>query len=242
MLFVPSLGEEMNKSRRMVALQARALAASGWIVLILDLFGCGDSEGDLGEADWATWRGDVLAAVEHLRRESGQPPSIWAMRAGCLLASDAARDLDTPAQLVFWQPQVSGRQVLQQLLRLRVASRLLLEGSRPRETAENLREALRSGATLEIAGYALPPSIALPLDEARLAPPAGARVAWLEVVPAAGLQASAAARAQADDWRHAGIEVSLRTVAGDAFWQTQEITECATLIEATRDAVAGWMR
>ena len=47
-LYVHPLAEEMNKSRRMAALQARALAASGWVVLQVDLFGCGDSDGDFG--------------------------------------------------------------------------------------------------------------------------------------------------------------------------------------------------
>ena len=44
---VPALFEEMNKSRRMVALQARTLAAAGFAVLRIDLHGCGDSSGEL---------------------------------------------------------------------------------------------------------------------------------------------------------------------------------------------------
>ena len=58
-LYVHPLAEEMNKSRRMAALQARALAASGWFVLQVDLFGCGDSDGDFGDADWQRWLADV---------------------------------------------------------------------------------------------------------------------------------------------------------------------------------------
>jgi alpha/beta superfamily hydrolase len=40
----------MNKARRMAALQARALAALGYGVLLLDLHGCGDSSGDFGDS------------------------------------------------------------------------------------------------------------------------------------------------------------------------------------------------
>ena len=49
-LFIPPFAEEMNRARRMVALQARDLAAAGWDVLQLDLFGTGDSQGDFGDA------------------------------------------------------------------------------------------------------------------------------------------------------------------------------------------------
>jgi exosortase A-associated hydrolase 2 len=241
-LFVPAFGEEMNKSRRMVALQARALAARGWAVLILDLFGCGDSEGDLAGADWATWRRDVRAALERLRRDFGHPPAMWSMRAGCLLACDVARELDAPSRLLLWQPHLSGRQALHQLLRLRIASQALLPNAPHRETTEGLRDALRSGATLDIAGYRYPPSIALPLEDARLEPPSRACIAWLEVTPEAGMQASAAARARAEAWQRSGVDVSLRSVAGDAFWQTLEITECAALLDATCDAAAEWLR
>ena len=45
-LHLHAFAEEMNKSRRMVALQARALAEAGFAVLQIDLHGCGDSGGD----------------------------------------------------------------------------------------------------------------------------------------------------------------------------------------------------
>ena len=43
MLYLPPFAEEMNRSRRMAALQARALAAAGYGVLLLDPYGTGDS-------------------------------------------------------------------------------------------------------------------------------------------------------------------------------------------------------
>ena len=44
---VKAWAEEMNKARRMAALQARLLAENGYAVLQIDLHGCGDSSGDL---------------------------------------------------------------------------------------------------------------------------------------------------------------------------------------------------
>ena len=56
----------MNKARRMAALQSRALAAAGFAVLQIDLFGCGDSSGDFADASWAAWQQDVALAVQWL--------------------------------------------------------------------------------------------------------------------------------------------------------------------------------
>src|SRR3546814_1526626 len=62
---------EMNRSRRMAALQARALAALGIDVLLLDLFGTGDSAGDFRDARWEIWREDAMAAVAWLGARCG---------------------------------------------------------------------------------------------------------------------------------------------------------------------------
>jgi hypothetical protein len=43
-------------------------------------------------------------------------------------------------------------------------------------------------------------------------------------------------------WQAAGCEVAVTTVAGLPFWQTQEIAECAALIDATTAAVLRWRR
>jgi alpha/beta superfamily hydrolase len=47
-LVLPPFAEELNKSRRMGALAARALQRAGHDVLLIDLYGTGDSAGDFG--------------------------------------------------------------------------------------------------------------------------------------------------------------------------------------------------
>ena len=66
----PAFAEEMNKSRRMVALQARALAEDGLAVLLVDPLGCGDSPGDFGDATWETWVQDIANALAWLSGQS----------------------------------------------------------------------------------------------------------------------------------------------------------------------------
>ena len=101
-VYVHPFAEEMNKSRRMAALQSRALAEAGFAVLQLDLMGCGDSDGELLDASWAQWVADVVFACGWLRQQylpSGPdtvPLWLWGLRAGALLAADAARQWPEP--------------------------------------------------------------------------------------------------------------------------------------------------
>jgi len=50
-LVVPPFAEELNKSRRMLALQGKSLARAGRGLLAVDLHGTGDSAGEFIEAD-----------------------------------------------------------------------------------------------------------------------------------------------------------------------------------------------
>ena len=170
-LYVHPLAEEMNKSRRMAALQARALAASGWFVLQVDLFGCGDSDGDFGDADWQRWLADVDEARGWLRGETGQEPVLWGLRAGCLLATEAAARASERVELVLWQPVISGRQHLTQWLRLNVAGRLLDASAADRSGTQALQARFARGETVEIAGYRIAAALAAGLESADLAPP-----------------------------------------------------------------------
>ena len=71
LVYVHPFAEEMNRSRRMAALGARALAAQGIGVLLLDLHGCGDSADDFGDATWDGWLRDIAAARAWLEQRLG---------------------------------------------------------------------------------------------------------------------------------------------------------------------------
>ena len=119
---VHAFGEEMNKARRMAALQSRAFAAAGCAVLQIDLTGCGDSSGELRDATWVDWIEDVLIALRQMRARHSAPLWLWGLRAGCLVAVEAATRFNEPVRLLLWQPITSGATMLAQLLRLRSAS------------------------------------------------------------------------------------------------------------------------
>ena len=234
LVYVHPFAEEMNRSRRMAALGARALAAQGYGVLLLDLHGCGDSGGDFGDATWDGWLRDIACARAWIEERLGRTAGLWGLRVGALLAVAHAQTAPiAPERLLLWQPVTNGSGYLNGFLRLRLAGELLAGGSDSGGT-DALREALVSGESLEIAGYALNPQLAAGLDTAD-ARALGPRcpIHWFEVMAADGRPLPPAAVRVADTWRLQGSRVEVRQVAGPQFWSAPETVDCPALIDAT---------
>ncbi|WP_019594988.1 hydrolase 2, exosortase A system-associated [Thioalkalivibrio sp. ALM2T] len=230
-LFVPPLAEELNKSRRMVSLQARRLAQAGYAVLIPDLYGCGDSGGDFGDADWDLWLDDLARCSEHLETRCPAPFMVWGVRAGCLLAGDFLATRAQPVTAaIFWAPVTNGEQHLTQFLRLRMAAGLM---SGQKEGTAQLRAQLDAGEPLEVAGYTLAPKLAARLAAARLQRPHAEAIEWFEVAAQDTAPLPPASERLIERWREEGAAVTATVVAGDAFWSTQDIIEVPQLLEAT---------
>lgn len=223
----------MNKSRRMVGLMAKRMAASGYVVLQLDLTGCGDSSGDFADATWEDWLLDAQAGIDWLSARYAHPPILWGLRLGALLAVEAASRAGL-SQLLLWQPVLNGEQFVTQFLRLRLAAEMLSDGSKAGSTT-NLRSQLQAGDSLEIAGYTLAPKLVLEIDRRKMADRlvANAQVDWLELLPAAERPVSPAIDKLANAWRAVGAQVQLLPLAGAQFWATQEITDVPALIDAS---------
>jgi len=236
-VYAHPFAEEMNKARRAAALAARRLAANGFAVLQIDLHGCGDSSGDFGDATWESWIADIVAGYRYLERRYQLTPSLWGLRLGCLLATQALVEIGARPDLVLWQPVVSGRVHLTQFLRIKVVGDALGEAA-DRDDVKALRARLAGGETLEIAGYELSPALAEPMERAELDLPAGydGRVLWYEVAGSADAGIAPASRARVSAWRMRGVDVQPVTVPGLPFWQTQEIDECRALVDATANA------
>ncbi|MCX2865002.1 hydrolase 2, exosortase A system-associated [Paucibacter sp. PLA-PC-4] len=235
-LHLHPFAEELNKTRRMSALQARAFAAAGFDVLQIDLLGCGDSSGDFGDASWQAWIDDGLAGIEWLRLQAdpSTPLCLWGLRAGSLLAVELARRLSEPADLLLMQAPASGKVLLQQFLRLKLAAGLMDGDNKGLMTA--LRQSLAAGETVEIAGYRLSGALAQGLEAATMLPPTwcdGApRLAWLELSGQLGAELTPVASQTLARWQQAGYRIDARCVLGPAFWQTSEIEIAPQLIEA----------
>lgn len=236
---VHPFAEEMNKSRRMTALAARTLAEAGYGVLRIDLLGCGDSSGEFGDATWHDWVADVLEACRWAQRRLPAPLWLWGLRAGCLLAVEAAQALDGPCHFLFWQPPASGKLLAQQFLRLKVAGDML--DGKSKGVMEGLRQSLAQGRAVDVAGYALAPGLVDGFEAAGMQPPSGAgrggRVEWIEVSSRADASLSPASERALAAWRSAGSQVRAHLANGPAFWQTTEIESAPALLPLSLQAL-----
>ncbi|MBS1139963.1 MAG: esterase/lipase/thioesterase family active site [Proteobacteria bacterium] len=232
-LYVHPFAEETNKSRRMAALQCRAMAAAGYDLLQIDLQGCGDSGGDFGDATWQAWLEDLLEGYSCLRKLSQAPLILWGLRAGCLLASELAAKLPERVNFVFWQPVVAGKPHWQQFMRLGMASELA--SGQAKAIGEKLRTALASGKSIEIAGYTVSPALVEGLESAELAPPLGGQgtVLWFETSLRDEASIAPVSERFIDRWRGAGYVVQPQLVRAPAFWLTTEIEDAPELLDAT---------
>lgn len=241
LLFFPPFAEELNKSRRMIALQARRCAELGYDVLVLDLYGTGDSAGDFGEATWPRWRQDMLDGLRWLQERGADVVDFWGLRTGALLALEVARDpvaSEVLGRMLLWAPVQKGQIFVTQFLRLKMAADLANAGGGPGVDTKQLRAALQQGKQIEVAGYDLNPELMLPLDALdmqALLPGDGVRVDWFEMT-AENRPLSPASVKLAEVWRGAGIHVAMQPVIGEAFWSTPEITLAPNLLDATTRA------
>jgi len=180
LLILPPFGEEMNRTRRFLAVLAERLCDHGIASLTLDVHGTGDSAGEFADATWEGWIGDAGAAFRHLCESDGHAPWVSGVRSGALLGAEAVAAGLPASGLLAIQPVLEGERFLRHLLRTRTMARML-RGER--ESVDTLRDRLRCGESVEVAGYELSPELATALSERALAklpaPPGG--VLWYEL-------------------------------------------------------------
>ena len=238
---VPAFAEEMNKSRRMVALQAQALADQGYAVLVLDLFGTGDSAGDFGDATWSGWLDDIADAIGWLTEQGTQSICLWGLRIGGLLALDFVSQRPEPIeQLIAWQPVLNGDTFVTQFLRLRIAA-AMLNSNAPQEKTADLKQQLLDGQCLEVAGYSLNPQLVAPLLSLRadkLALPVSTKITLFEVMSNPEANHSMPLSQFHVLLQNNGVTCSINKAVGDNFWASQEISCAPQLIALTSQILA----
>jgi exosortase A-associated hydrolase 2 len=247
-LYVHPFAEELNRTRRMAALQSRAFAAMGFAVLQIDLFGCGDSCGDFNGGRWDVWKRDLGVAAGWLAQRTSGPLHLWGVRLGGLLAMDFAAEVAVDS-LILWQPFLSGRACINQFLRLRLAEQMRQDGpaqpsapapGAPRSTAA-LRAQLAVHGVIEVGGY----EVAVPLVKAidacdaahiRLPP---CTVHWFAHGAPAPARVAASAARLAERWKPDGVTLHFHPVDGAEFWAGDDLVECTALLDATSAVFSG---
>lgn len=231
-LYVHPFGDEMNSARRMAALQSRAFSAMGFGVLQIDLFGCGDSDGELRDVNWALWKQDLAAAAKWLRKQAGTELLLWGLRLGATLAIDFARSSKEAIDcLILWQPVINGQAYMNQFLRIQLAGNMLAQNGNGTATMQNPRKSLAAGEVVEAGGYELTPALAEAIGNVNLTNLSGLHmpIHWFEISERVTAERAAVLNA----WIGNGIDAHLRQVHCSSFWSSPEIRESPQLLSAT---------
>jgi exosortase A-associated hydrolase 2 len=244
MLHIPAFAEEMNNARQMVAQQAHAFAAQGYPVLILDLSGTGDSNGEFAEASWEIWLHNLESAMDWLNQQGYQKIAFWSLRTGVLLAlAFIARSQRQITHLLCWQPVWNAETFLNQLLRIRVAT-AMLAGNDKRQNRADLKQQLFNGQGLEVAGYWLNPDLIKPLLAVK--PNASdlkalTEIAVFEVVPAMQNPVTTSTENLLDEWPQSTVKRSIHKVTGNYFWANPDDSVIPELIDLSSQKAKSWL-
>lgn len=233
-LCLPPFAEELNKSRRMLALQGRRIARDGTVFLLPDLLGTGDSAGDFADADYEIWSRDVQFAVAWLYAQGIEDIQLLGVRFGSLLADSFLRSTSQEHhRIVLWNPVIAGSTLLNQFFRTKLAAGMRSGAS---QGVSDLRKNLAEDGQMEIAGYFLTDRMVRSIDEARLQDlhtAASMDLLWIETGPVAEGPPTAKTQEIMTRWREQDVNASYCRIKGPQFWMTPEIQEVDELLEMT---------
>jgi exosortase A-associated hydrolase 2 len=238
-VFVPPFCEEMNRCRTLVASQAREFASAGFSCSVFDFLGTGDSEGQLDQVNLKLWLNDINLVVEHALKRAEAPLYLWGLRLGALLAVEFAQQTDhSISKLILWQPVVSGKKFITQLLRLRVAH--LANHGLPAQTTQELRSAFETSDSMEISGYTLGTELLREIDSSKVSGSASlesTEVLWLENLLDGQEGVGAASKSAIDGLAGFAESLQVHTCKVPPIWQLPKRSDAPELVQMTRELI-----
>ena len=151
-------GEDYIRSHRAFVRLAALLSSAGFHTLRFDYYGCGDSGGDSDQGGIRQWLDDISTAIEELKSGSdANQICLVGLRLGASLAMMAGAERDDVDGLVLWNPIISGRKYVQELITAyQEKARKFFPGLECRSKGEGYGEAL---------GFPLPDSMLKDLEK-----------------------------------------------------------------------------
>lgn len=183
LLIIPPLLEEMNASRHLASRLAEELA-DNWLTIQADLYGTGESDGELSKARLAIWQRNIEDLMSWARSQYSLPLHLLVIRTGALLLPE----VKPPIQSVLgWHPIWRGDEWYKPIRRL---TRLQAQSS--------------NDSILDYAGYTLATELVEELIHTELTPLTESTLSlYVESMSPASSDLSSAARIKtAPFWIH----------------------------------------
>jgi exosortase A-associated hydrolase 2 len=221
-LYVNPFAAEASHSRRVIARLARLLSQKNYRVVIVDHYGCGDSEGNFEDARWEIWREDLLSICRWLGASGCERIILCGLRMGALLAAEVATLSPLPLErLVLIQPVLNGAALLSQFVRSHLQPEDLPSDMALKLSDTEQRRALSLGSPVNIDGYMLAPELIRTVDSLKLEPLGAvihAPIHWLRILKDKDEQPSAGSQRVIQNWRGRGLRVDTSDVFSWPFW------------------------
>ncbi len=230
-LILPPLFEEMNLSRAVLAKVAQHIAASGTAVYMMDYAGTGDSEGEIDEVDSELWLQNTLDVGHWLSQQGVDQIILLGVRFGALLQLHFQQSLhnafNIKAQIV-WKPLTSGKNLSNQLLRLKHTNHVLAGGEKV-----DWRGRIQQGETIEVAGYPINERLLSSIEALALSPELAPLSAldWLEL----GTKMLSPALGK---FQQGWPQVRFSPIAGQTFWQSPDIYAEPALYQIHKEIIS----
>ncbi|MFO1239308.1 MAG: alpha/beta hydrolase [Sphingomonadaceae bacterium] len=195
-VLVPGIAHEERTMAGGVAALAESLADAGMPTLLIDLHGCSQSAGQIGDIGiGARWHANIRAAMQHARDTGAARVIVAGVRLGFLIAAEALQS-EALAGLIAWAPIAAGRRYVRELKMLQRAADTGASGS------------------IAIAGFSLPASLLeyiSELDVSKIGPlktssfllrdmPDGLKAPWLGELAQTGVKLDAQASHHIQPW------------------------------------------
>jgi exosortase A-associated hydrolase 2 len=221
-LYVAPFATEAGHSRRVVARLARLLSQKNYRTVVVDHYGCGDSEGNFEDARWEIWRQDTLSVCEWLGANGCERVILCGLRLGALLAAEVAMLSPLPVeQLIFFQPALNGAASLSQFIRSHMQPEDLPAEIALKVSDTGQRRTLSLEDPVNIDGYLLAPGLIRTIDNLKMEPlGAGihAPIHWLRILKSKDEQPSAGSLRVIQNWRARGLRVDTSDMFSWPFW------------------------
>jgi predicted alpha/beta-fold hydrolase len=145
--------EEKKSSHRTLVELSRELYKKGFPVLMFDLRGCGDSEGNFASVRFSEWIDDIDRAVSALKVYTPLPKvGIIGLRLGAFLSICYASRQGNIAENIWIEPALKPVDYLRKSLRHKLMKELCTDG-RVTSNRDDLLQDLQNDNSIDFEGY-----------------------------------------------------------------------------------------